>query len=306
LAEKISRPDKQYRTLEDVTDLSGVRVITYFTDDVDKIGTLIEQEFKVFYDKSVDKRKVLSPDKFGYLSLHYVCTLSDERVTLSEYSTFRGYICEIQVRSILQHAWAEIEHDLGYKVPQGIPEAVRRRFSRLAGLLEMGDDEFKSIRDELEAYAVSIKREIPLAPSQVLIDRLSLIAFVSQDSEYQNLDSALAKFAGATLGDIANDYADARVQELQYVGIKTIQELKSALERNGNSIIRVFKDRVKPGSYTSLSRGIALFYLAQVLVAKQGNLDATVKALSDLHIGENEISRTNHAKRLIELVHQKP
>lgn len=308
LAEKISRPDIQYLKLKDVTDLSGVRVVTYFADDVDKIGTLIEQEFKVFPDKSVDKRKVLSPDKFGYLSLHYVCTLSDKRVALTEYSTFRGYICEIQVRTILQHAWAEIEHDLGYKVPQGIPEAVRRRFSRLSGLLEMGDDEFKSIRDELETYAVNVKREIPIAPSKVLIDRLSLIAFVKQDTEYQKLDKALADYAGAELEDITDEYADARVGELQYMGLKTIQELKSALEQEADAVTRVFRGRITPGSSRSISRGIALFYLSQVLIAAGGDLEATVKALEDLHIGTtgDEKSKVVLAKKLIELVHKKP
>lgn len=307
LIEKISRPDKQYDKLQDVTDLSGVRVITYFSDDVDKIGTLIEQEFKVFPDESVDKRKVLSPDKFGYLSLHYVCTFSDQRVALSEYSTFRGYICEIQVRTILQHAWAEIEHDLGYKVPQGIPQMVRRRFSRLAGLLEMGDAEFKSIRNELETYAVNIKKEIPISPSKVLIDRLSLIAFVSQDSEYQELDAVLADYAGAKLEDINSAYADARVGELQYVGLKTIQELKSALEQNREIVARVFMERIKPRTKGALRRGIGLFYLVQVLIAMQNNLEAVLKAFEELHIVlPNEKTRTNFASKLIKLVHEKP
>lgn len=305
LAEKISHPDKQYDKLQDVTDLSGVRVITYFSDDVDKIGTLIEREFKVFPDKSVDKRKVWSPDKFGYLSVHYVCSLSDKRVALSEYTTFRGYICEIQVRTILQHAWAEIEHDLGYKVPQGIPEVVRRRFSRLAGLLEMGDDEFKNIRDELETYAVNIKREIPITPSKVLIDRLSLIAFVKQDTEYQKLDKALVDYAGAELEDITNTYADSRVQELQYVGLKTIQELKSALEQNADSVMRVFRGRIKPGSKGSLSHGIALFYLVQALIAQRGDLQSTVKALEELHIGDPKNSK-DLAERLFRVVRKKP
>lgn len=90
LAEKLSRPGKNYEKLIDITDLSGIRVITYFEDDVDKIGNLIEREFKVFPDKSIDKRKVLEPDRFGYLSLQNVCAFSDERLSLSEYSTFHG------------------------------------------------------------------------------------------------------------------------------------------------------------------------------------------------------------------------
>lgn len=301
LAEKISRPDKNYEKLIDITDLSGVRVITYFEDDVDKIGTLIEQEFKVFPDKSIDKRKVLDPDRFGYLSLQNVCVLSDERLVLSEYSAFQGYICEIQVRTILQHAWAEIEHDLGYKAVQGIPRSVRRRFSRLAGLLELGDDEFMKIRDELETYAVSVKREIPIAPATVLIDRVSLMAFVEQDPDAQELDQALVDYAKAKLEDIIPNYANARVGELQYAGLNTIEQVKSVVKQKADTVVKVFKGRIRADSGGSFRRGIGLFYLFLVLIAEQGDLNATVKALNDRQIG---LTRTNvnFAKRLIALV----
>ena len=309
LAKKISRPGKQYDKLEDVTDLSGVRVITYFPDDVDRIGTLIEQEFNVFPDKSIDKRVVLDPDRFGYLSLHYVCTLSDDRLALSEYSTFRGHVCEIQIRTILQHAWAEIEHDLGYKVPQGIPKPTRRRFSRLASLLEMGDDEFKNIRDELETYAVNVKRDIPSDPSKVLVDRISLMAFIEQDTDIRKLDQTMADHLHAKLIDVTNGYADIRVEELQYVGIQTIGQLKSALKQKADVALRVFKGRAKGRKGASFTRGIGVFYLVQVLIAEQGNLEATAKALVDLHLslshGIHAPSTTNLAKKIIELVHKK-
>ena len=65
-----------------------------------------------------------------------------ERMVLRENKAFEGLKCEIQIRSVLQHAWAEIEHDLGYKSELTIPKEVRRSFSRLAGLLELGDKEF--------------------------------------------------------------------------------------------------------------------------------------------------------------------
>ncbi|HEV7673377.1 MAG TPA: RelA/SpoT domain-containing protein [Candidatus Angelobacter sp.] len=124
LQEKLGREGKNYRSLKDVTDIIGVRVITHFEDEVDKIGALIEREFVIDTDKSVDKRKLLDPDRFGYLSLHYICSLSQDRIRLAENRRFRELACEIQIRSILQHAWAEIEHDLGYKSGHGIPSPI--------------------------------------------------------------------------------------------------------------------------------------------------------------------------------------
>jgi ppGpp synthetase/RelA/SpoT-type nucleotidyltranferase len=137
------------RTLGSLTDLLGIRVITYFPDEVNAVAAVIEREFMVDNDNSVDKRAILDPDRFGYLSLHYVLQLSDSRSTLPEYQAFRDLKFELQIRSILQHTWAEIEHDLGYHSEVALPAEVRRRFARLAGLLELADSEFLGIREQL-------------------------------------------------------------------------------------------------------------------------------------------------------------
>jgi ppGpp synthetase/RelA/SpoT-type nucleotidyltranferase len=137
------------RTFSSLTDLLGIRVITYFPDEVNAVANVIEREFKVDKENSVDKRAILDPDRFGYLSLHYVLQLSDSRSRLPEYHAFRDLKFELQIRSILQHAWAEIEHDLGYHSKVVVPVEVRRRFSRLAGLLELADAEFLGIREQL-------------------------------------------------------------------------------------------------------------------------------------------------------------
>lgn len=150
--QKLQRPDKK-RELNDLTDILGVRIITYFQDEVDAVAKLIEREFIVDPENSVDKRSILDPDRFGYLSLHYVLQLNPERSKLPENRAYKDIRFELQIRSILQHAWAEIEHDTGYKSESGVPDAVRRRFSRLAGLLELADDEFLGIREELAKSA---------------------------------------------------------------------------------------------------------------------------------------------------------
>lgn len=141
LEEKVMRPGKFYKKLEDITDLAGLRVITYYADDVDRVAKAIEKEFILDEANVIDKRRDLEPDRFGYLSLHDIVMLSPERLQLREYKKFQGMKAEIQIRSILQHTWAEIEHDLGYKSERKLPSELRRSFSRLAGLLEIADQE---------------------------------------------------------------------------------------------------------------------------------------------------------------------
>jgi putative GTP pyrophosphokinase len=147
IANKLQRPERSYVDLTDLTDLAGVRVTTYFLDHIEMISDLIENEFTVDWDNSSDKRTLMDPDRFGYVSLHYVVEFSPSRTDLLEYQRFLGLKAEIQIRSLLQHVWAEIEHDLGYKSNQSVPRPIRRRFARLAGMLELADDEFVAIRD---------------------------------------------------------------------------------------------------------------------------------------------------------------
>ncbi|MCY1691163.1 hypothetical protein OVA29_11120 [Exiguobacterium sp. SL14] len=92
----------------------------------EKRRRIIENEFAIDRDQSVDKSTLLDTTEFGYLSVHFVASLSEQRLALSEYGRFKDYTAEIQIRSILQHAWAEIEHDLGYKNPNSVPAEVKR------------------------------------------------------------------------------------------------------------------------------------------------------------------------------------
>jgi putative GTP pyrophosphokinase len=140
--QKLITGASKYTGIQALTDLLGVRIITYYSDEVDAVATIVEKEFSVDKKNSVDKRALLDPDRFGYLSLHYIVQLRKDRSQLAEYASFSELKFEIQIRSILQHAWAEIEHDLGYKSEAAIPRDIQRRFSRLAGLLEVADDEF--------------------------------------------------------------------------------------------------------------------------------------------------------------------
>lgn len=128
-AAKIRRPDKGYSQLSDVTDLAGVRVTTYFVEDVDHVSRALHDAFAIDQQQSIDRRKFEDPSRFGYSSLHYVARFGGSRAELPENRRFSELTFEIQIRSILQHAWAEIEHDLGYKSAGQIPAPIRRKFA---------------------------------------------------------------------------------------------------------------------------------------------------------------------------------
>ena len=141
LAGKLELKGGKYKSLADITDIIGLRVITFYTDDVDKVASAVERLFTVDWDNSVDKRKIHEIDSFGYLSLHYICSKEGF-----------PYRFEIQMRTVLQHAWANMNHDTGYKSGVEIPKVYLRNLSRLAGMLELVDEQFSLIRSELTDY----------------------------------------------------------------------------------------------------------------------------------------------------------
>ncbi|HYA63019.1 MAG TPA: hypothetical protein VED66_07430 [Candidatus Sulfotelmatobacter sp.] len=270
LKEKLLREGKEYRDLAEITDIAGVRVITHFEDEVDGIGELVEREFLVDRERSIDKRKLLDPDRFGYLSLHYICGLNADRLRLAENRHYEGLVCEVQIRSILQHAWAEIEHDLGYKSGSTIPAPIRRRFSRLAGLLEIGDAEFKAIRDELRAYEQRVESEIKSKPAKVEIDHVSLKAFIRTDGTYRSLLKRMAREENFKVRPARDLHRET--EELRYAGLSSIEELREAVASQQELVVCQWAKVLKDSWHASAGIGesLPLLQLVVVIVAKNG------------------------------------
>lgn len=146
---------KYTEPFQQITDLAGVRVIAYTLDEVEEISTFVDENFIIMEKRDVGEERI-EKGEFGYQSIHYLVKMTEERLALPDYKAFQGLICEIQIRTVLQHAWAEMEHDIQYKGSQNIPASVKRKFLSLAGLLEIADREFSSIQREDK----SLKRDV--------------------------------------------------------------------------------------------------------------------------------------------------
>lgn len=277
--------DDHYKDLSDITDLCGVRIITYFSDDVDKAAEAIAQEFVIDNLSSVDKRNQHDSDAFGYMSVHYIVSLSEDRIKLSEYKKFKGIKAEIQIRSVLQHAWAEIEHDLGYKTENAIPKHLRRKFSRLASLLELGDEEFINIRENLKTYQEEVGTKLKNEPEEVELDKLSLLSFIPSKI-ITEIDVEIAKSCNYTLNKsqknptLSNAAIERHLQRLQYLDFKTIAEIKDKLNKSKKEIVEFAKDwidiidkrEIEQEGSRMFPRAISLYYLALYTVYLTGDI----------------------------------
>jgi putative GTP pyrophosphokinase len=275
LAEKLARPDRSYGGLWDVTDLVGLRVITYFEDHVDRVGQIIEGRLPVRFADSVDKRTRRDAGAFGYRSLHYVCKMGGGGAKLLHDEAH----CELQVRTVLDHAWAEIEHDLGYKPREAVPASTRRRLHRLAGLLELADQEFVAVRRELEEYARLLPERLACDGEGLPLDRVSLAPLLDCD-EVSEADRAVARALGMELG-AEPFHPDYLIRMLAQSGITSTADVRRGVREHGASIAVMvepyfaFASReweLSPGSSGRILRGYSLFFLAHAVVLHSPSL----------------------------------
>lgn len=137
---------------QDIHDLIGVRVTTYHSTEIPRIIEALTEVFEV--RRSVDKTaQTRVSGSFGYGSHHLILQVPPARVT-PVLQAYAGREFEVQIRTVLQHAWAEFEHDIRYKrrgnTGKLAPE-VDRAFTLAAGLIELADQQFDLIAAQQSA-----------------------------------------------------------------------------------------------------------------------------------------------------------
>lgn len=154
LKEKVLRKKKEkkiYKDLLDIGDLAGVRIVFYLESEKEKFSADLEKELP----------NIVSIEEFeknnGYHAKHIVVKLDHKRLELSEYKKFKGLRCEIQLLSIFNHVWAELEHDWLYKNMHGLKTKNPGRYEIFTKQME---NIFKTYIKKLTSKFESIARQI--------------------------------------------------------------------------------------------------------------------------------------------------
>lgn len=127
-----------------VDDLVGIRIVVLFLSDLPRVDALIRSTFDVH--ESENKVTDGDPASFGYMSVHYIATLKEEH-SGPRYDDLKGLRFEIQARTIVMDAWANVAHYLDYKGESSVPEDLRKDFFALSGLFYVADQHFELFAD---------------------------------------------------------------------------------------------------------------------------------------------------------------
>ena len=271
---KLELKGAKYKSIDDITDLVGLRVITFYTDEVDKVAAIAKRVFDIDWKESVDKRKLHQLDSFGYNSLQYICRLKTG-----------GPRFELQMRTALQHVWSTIEHDTGYKGVVKIPPEYKRQFSRLAGMMELIDDEFSRLRTVLTDYR---RQTLALVKNGKLDDvPLSAETFRSY-LELQPFDRLNRRIAAVNQAEIFTVSMMSYLPVLESFGLETLGDVQRIIDENSDDAYQLALSQLAITDLDILSSNTALQYLCLVYVLKHDGGRDGLKSLYDIINGESD------------------
>ena len=294
LAEKLVRNGDWYQSFDSLTDILGARVICFFNDEVDKLGRLVEENFSIDRTNSSDKRALIKADSFGYLSLHYICYFAED-------SGYPKNICnkkfEIQIRTVLQHTWAAIEHDIGYKSEFGLPREYERGFSRIAGLLEIADDEFIRLRDGMNDYTRDVRTRIKEnRADDVLINMVSIKEFVANNEKMVELLKEISAINGAEIKEVASDNY---IEQLKWFGVTTIGGLQEMMTRGYDLALKLATETLEFTDVDILASSVGLMYLCRAELINGGYSEEKIAEFFTLSLKDDERAK-RRAKRFFD------
>ena len=285
LAGKLKLKGGKYKDVFDITDLVGIRVITFYIDDVDKVASIVERLFDIDWENSIDKRKAHEIDSFGYLSLHYICSIPESAYMDPEHPELNKIRFEVQMRTVLQHAWANMNHDTGYKSGVEIPKVYMRNMSRLAGMLELVDDEFSRIRRELSDYRRQVQKLVASGNlGDVLLDGDSFKSYL-QIGPFDRLNSRIASINQAEIQPVDLSNFLKLFKGLQF---KTLGDIDTLIKDYSDAAYQIACFQMGITDLDIVSSSVAPQNLCTAFILKNGGGRAGLKYMLDTLNGPSE------------------
>ena len=267
LTGKLELKGYKYRTLDDITDILGIRIITFYSDEVDIISALVEQMFDIDWANSVDKRKMLEIDRFGYMSLHYICRIPETLYKDSAMPELNQIRFELQMRSTLQHMWANMYHDMGYKSDVEIPVEYQRNMNRLAGMLELADEQFSHIRKEINDY----RRHVQSLVASGNFDEVPLNGDTFRSYlELKPYKRLAEKIAGINQAEIYEDNLLPYYSVLLHMGMKTIGDIERMRNECSDGAYQLALIQLAGTGLDIVASSVTLQNICIVAILKQG------------------------------------
>ena len=196
----------------------------------------------------------------------------------------------------MQHAWSAINHDIGYKSDFGVPREITRRFARLAGLLELADDEFVRTRNSMLDYTNDIRQRIITdEANDVAINMISLKEYVLHNNKMQALIAEIAGICGAEIKEID---PESYVPQLSFLGVTKLGDIERLISENYALALQLANKALSAADLDIVSSSVALRFLCRAeLLNKNYDFDKIV-AFLQISLGTKEKAE-RQAKHLL-------
>jgi ppGpp synthetase/RelA/SpoT-type nucleotidyltranferase len=220
---------------DEIKDLAGVRLIFYTNTDVDRFlnSRLIPQNFEVHWDQARIHHPTEENAKQRYQAIHYTVSLNEARTALAEYAKFKGLRCEIQIQTILIHAWAETSHDITYKRFEGKGFGQRATASIEARLNKIMDEYLLPAGYEFQKVQHDFQR---LMQGKQLFYRGTIEALdaCANNNERHEILGSLREYVVPNYDDVAAIYSELRAALLRAVDVANVTETQPIETPFGN------------------------------------------------------------------------
>lgn len=296
LAGKLELKGGKYKDISGLTDILGVRIITFYSDEVDKIAALVDGLFDVDWNESVDKRKMHDLDSFGYNSLHYICSIPKSLYDDPQHPQVNTFRFEVQMRTALQHVWATLDHDTGYKKGVEVPREYLRNLNRLAGMLELVDEQFSKIRSDITNY----RREVQSLVSSGNFEDAPLDGDTFRTylklGPFDKLNRKIAAINQAEINEIS---PMPYLEVLKFLGFKTLGDVDKMLNDNADDAYQMAVHQLGNTDIDIISSTVSIQNVIIIYILKNGGGVLGLERMFNILNGPSDYNR-QRAERIME------